>query len=585
MKEKRVWWMIALAMLAALLIGAGLFSVVRVYRHYREDMLTYESRHMNSIVSSAARGMDWMLDGYSMQLGQLLERREVELAEEAYAESGDASRLQSVMLRPDVRRPDKEYILAVYDAAGTMLAKSELRFPSNAQEDEAIGEDMFVRKDDNGEFYFVFRAVSDGGLTYELAVTVQKVFSYHAEATRVGRYGYLFLMDAGGRFFSYGGNETIETCDVQALLQEKEELDEEVLHSLSQTTEALPEDYYVYRYPWEALSETGKMSEETLVVVCPLTTGTNSLVMGAAISFGEFDSFLSDTLKDVTWVILMELAGTMLLFFVAAWIMVVSRRSSLELQAVRERADLMEEINREQQSLAHTERLQQLGVMTSGMVHEFNNMLTPIMSQSMLLLEDLADQEDSPQFENALDIYEASENARDILRRMSGMGKKDVGQFHVIDLGGLLRRIMNLSAMAKDPHIVQEIVMKEEPLYISGNDQLLTQAFLNICINACQAMGSEGTMTILAEREIRSGQAYAHVEVRDTGPGIDPENLGSLFDQYFTTKGQQGTGLGLSICKKIIESHMGTISAANREEGGAVFTVRIPICDPAENEA
>lgn len=584
MKGKRVWGMIALAGLAAVLIVAGLFSVLRIYRHYRQDMLTYESRHMNSIVSSAARGLDWMLDGYSMQLGQLLDRREVELAEEEYAESGDSSLLHAVMLRPDVRRLDKEYILAVYDASGTILAKSELRFPAYADADERIGEDIFVREDENGEFYFVFRAVSDGGLTYELAVTVQKAFSYHAEASRVGRYGYLFLMDAGGRFFSYAGNGTIDTRNVKELLQEKGEIDEEVLQSLSQIHEVRPEDYFVYRYPWEAFSETGKAVEETLVVACPLTTGANALVMGAAISFGEFDSFLSGTLKDVAWVILMELAGTMLLFFVAAWIMVVSRRNSLELQAVRERADLMEEINREQQSLAHTERLQQLGVMTSGIVHEFNNMLTPIMSQSMLLLEDLADQEDSPQFESALDIYEASENARDILRRMSGMGKKDVGQFHVIDLGSLLRRIMNLAAMAKDPHIVQEIVVKEEPLYVNGNDQLLTQAFLNICINACQAMGNEGTLTILAEREIRSGHAYAHVEVGDTGPGIDPENLGSLFDQYFTTKGQQGTGLGLSICKKIIESHMGTISAANREEGGAVFTVRIPICDPAADD-
>ena len=79
-------------------------------------------------------------------------------------------------------------------------------------------------------------------------------------------------------------------------------------------------------------------------------------------------------------------ASFLLLGGLAGWLVVLIKKNSIELSAARERAQAMEEINRQQQSIAHAERLQELGVMTSGIAHEFNNLLTPIMGQSMLLL-------------------------------------------------------------------------------------------------------------------------------------------------------------------------------------------------------
>lgn len=586
MKGKKTLYVIGLVALAALLMAVGLSRVVWVYRHYRTDMLTNESRHLNSIVSASARSMDWMMNGYAMQIEQLPGRREFQRAEEEYAEKGDPVVLRALMARPDVRASDMSYAIAVYDVDGTFLAETEQGFPVDAGGDEAVGSRALLRTDGEGGFWFVFRKRADSGLVYELAVPVQTVFSYHADAARVGRHGFLFLMDGDGRFFSYSGNGVSETHSVAELLSENPAVDPAALAELSQRSMTPPEDYAVYRYPWNEVADLGRSGSETLVVTCPLNTSGGMLLVGAAVSFQESNSLLSDTLQEVTWIILMEIGGALILFLVAAWILVVNRRNRLELQAVRERADLMEEINRQQQSLAHTERLQQLGVMTSGIVHEFNNMLTPIMSQSMLLLEQLADQEASLQFESALDIYEASENARDVLRRMSSMGKKDVDMgFRTVDLGALLKKTMNLASMAKDTHILQEIVLPGEPIFVSGNEQLLTQAFLNLCINACQAMGAEGTLTVTAAEELRSGRVYARVEVSDTGPGIEEEKFGSIYDPYFTTKGERGTGLGLAICKKIIETHKGTISAANREAGGAVFTVRIPVTElPGEDD-
>jgi len=388
------------------------------------------------------------------------------------------------------------------------------------------------------------------------------------------------MIDTSGSFISYTRNGTGETCSLAELQERNPSLDQDVILRFANREKASPDDYTEMQMCWP---EGEGKAEETLVVSTPVTSSDGGLVMCASLRFAEFDTFLSDTLGRITGIILLEIGGALILLFLAAWVIVLNRRNQLELEAVRERADLMEEINRQQQSLAHTERLQQLGVMTGGIVHECNNLLTPIMGQSMLLLEEL--EEDSPQFEKSLDIYEASEHARDVLQRMSSLGKKNVDMsFKTLEVGALLRKTMNLAAMAKNPHILQELTVPDEPLYVSGNEQLLTQAILNLCINACQAMGNEGVLTVTAAADTRSGREYAEIRVCDTGPGIPEENMDSIFVPFYTTKGNQGTGVGLAICQKILETHKGTVQAANRPEGGAVLTVRIPTCDPPEME-
>ena len=583
MKRRRIVGAAALVLAAIVMIAAGLIQVVRVYQHYRTDMLTYESRHLSSIVETSARGMDWMLDGYSMQLSMLMDRREFSIAEDEYAATRDPAVMQRLMSRPDVETLYMGYCVAVYAEHGDFLAATELEYPRNRGTDEECGSGVYLREDEAGDFWFVFVKSSEENLHYELAVKVEQVFSYQGATARVGRSGFLFLVDAEQRMISYasGGQSVTES---QSALFERAPYLASSLETVSEEKAPPPDNYIVIRYPWNTIVTDRELSEETLVVTSPLRLGGDSFTMGAVMSFGEFDSFLSGTLHEVTGIILLEIGGALLLFLLAAMILIENRRNAMELEVVREKADLMEEINRQQQSIQHTERLQQLGIMTGGIVHEFNNMLTPIMSQSMLLLEEI-DDPNTTQFDYALDIYESSERARDILKKMSEMSKKNLDlDFRVLELRNLLRKMMNLSSMAKDPHIQQELHMPDRELWISGNDQLLTQAFLNLCINASQAMGEEGTLTVSAEEELRSGQRYAQVQVSDTGPGIPEDKISSIYDTFFSTKGEKGTGLGLAICRKIIETHKGTITAANRPEGGAVFTVRIPLVEFPEQE-
>ena len=583
MKRNKYLLAVLLSVLALGLVVLGILQTMSLYERYRSDMLTYESRHLNSIVSTSARGMTWMVSGYLAQMESLVERVDFEQAEAQYFASGDTTSLQRFVRRPDILEVGMQCTFAIYDPFGELLASTDEVFPESTVGDDPLGDSGFLRQGSDGSFWLIFRQASEQGLECELAVSVQSIFSSHTASARIGHHGYLFLMDRGGRFFAYAAEGESAIYSAEEICALFPDMESQALEELAASTIAAPEKYAVYSYPWRDFDSQAPDTAETLVLSYPVTVGSGSLVMGAAVSFQEFNSILTETLDSIMTVIILEFAGVSLLIAMIAWMLIRNRRSAMQMAVLKEKADMMEELNRQQQSLAHRERLQQLGVMTSGIAHEFNNLMTPIMSQSMLLLEQLADYEDTPQFDSALDIYEASEKARSILRGMSAMSKKEGDlSFRVLDMEKLLRKTMELGAMAKDPHIQQELTVAAERVYVSGNEQLLTQAFLNILINAYQAMGDEGKLTIAMETEHRSGVDYLRIDVRDTGPGIPEEQLGQIYDPFYTTKGRHGTGLGLVICRKTMETHKGTIFAANHPEGGAVFTVRLPVCELPE---
>ena len=110
-------------------------------------------------------------------------------------------------------------------------------------------------------------------------------------------------------------------------------------------------------------------------------------------------------------------------------------------------------------------------------------------------------------------------------------------------------------------------------MLLADYDQL-RQVFFNITMNACDAMGHGGTLTVRS-RLLPAGDEV-EVEVADTGPGIPAEHLGKIFDPFFTTK-EKGTGLGLSVVYGILQRHGGTIEARCPPGGGTVFVTRLPL--------
>jgi signal transduction histidine kinase len=150
-----------------------------------------------------------------------------------------------------------------------------------------------------------------------------------------------------------------------------------------------------------------------------------------------------------------------------------------------------------------------------------------------------------------------------------------------VDLAELVRETGDLlSRLAAAREVKLDSVVQTSPLPIKGDRIQLQQVFINLMTNAMDMM-SERPGALRAINIIAKGvDGFATVSVSDTGPGIPPEKLKTVFEPFFTTKAN-GMGMGLSIARTIVESHGGQLIAENKPEGGAIFSVRLPLVSPA----
>ena len=242
---------------------------------------------------------------------------------------------------------------------------------------------------------------------------------------------------------------------------------------------------------------------------------------------------------------------------------------------LRKKNEAMEELNRQTQELAHHQRLETIGTLTSSIAHEFNNLLTPLMGYSILVLEQLPP-EDTELYDSMLEIYSASQKAKTIISRLSDLSRKNASlTYQFLSPDELARRVLEVSAPARPAKVEVRLEPGCPHPWLYGNETQLSQLLLNLVLNSFHAMSEEGgTLTLSTAVE---GE-WVLFRVMDTGQGIPPEVLPKIFDPFFTTKDSgKGTGLGLAIVRQVTEEHQGEITVDSQVGKGTVITVRFPI--------
>ncbi len=238
--------------------------------------------------------------------------------------------------------------------------------------------------------------------------------------------------------------------------------------------------------------------------------------------------------------------------------------------------DINEKKQMEQQ-IAQADKLAALGELSAGVAHEINNPLGIILGYTQLMLKEPSG------FEEDLKVIEKHvKNCREVvsdLLSFSRKGSREMSTVNIHDmLDGMVKFLSNHADFRK-VHI-HLALWEKDTLLIRGNTQELTQVVLNLMINACHAV--HDTPSGIIEVSTRRVDDFAVIEVSDNGTGIQEQHLLRIFDPFFTTKPVgQGTGLGLSVGYGIIRRHNGDITAVNRPDQGAVFTVRLPL-EPQE---
>ena len=223
------------------------------------------------------------------------------------------------------------------------------------------------------------------------------------------------------------------------------------------------------------------------------------------------------------------------------------------------------------------DKLSSIGLLAAGVAHEVNTPLAVISTYAQMLAKQVADDEQkSLMLEKiAKQTFRASEIVElpvELLAHLDHGVRRS--QREPRDAGNAV------AAGASDEKA--GIRVKNRPGTgpwppVHGNAGKLQQVFLNLFLNARDAMGTGGTLEVRSWAE----GLGARVEVSDTGHGIAPENLHRIYDPFFTTKGaKKGTGLGLSVTYGIIQEHGGSIEVSNRRGGGATFRVELPLAVP-----
>ena len=224
-----------------------------------------------------------------------------------------------------------------------------------------------------------------------------------------------------------------------------------------------------------------------------------------------------------------------------------------------------------QENLQRLDRLANLGLVSASVAHEIKNGLVAINTFVEVLLEKGEDQEMANMVRR--ELKRIDHLVTQMLRHSSPQPpqKTSVNIHQLLDHSlRLLEHQMNgrMIALKRD--------YQAQPDQIHGDESQLQQAFMNLLLNGVEAIGKNGELAVLTGIQSgKDGRPHLIINIRDTGPGIRPENLTHLFQPFFTTK-KDGTGLGLAICQRVAQQHHGNIEVKSTTSG-STFTVSLPM--------
>jgi PAS domain S-box-containing protein len=274
------------------------------------------------------------------------------------------------------------------------------------------------------------------------------------------------------------------------------------------------------------------------------------------------------------------------------WVDILSRANALfdennkAVRIVGTHVDITERKKMEEQ-LQQSQKMESIGVLAGGIAHEFNNILSIIIGNNELVMEELP--ESGYARESSEEIRIAGLRARDVVKQLLTFSRQDKANKRPLDIGSVVEESMKLirSSTPRNIDILQNIAEDVAPVLC--NPTQINQVLINLCANAYSAMLNTGGVISIdlrnetIENKISSYPAklkpgrYVKLIVSDTGHGMDKDTLDRIFEPYFTTKGiGEGSGIGLAVVHGIVEKHNGVILPKSQLNKGTTFTLLFP---------
>jgi two-component system, NtrC family, sensor kinase len=237
---------------------------------------------------------------------------------------------------------------------------------------------------------------------------------------------------------------------------------------------------------------------------------------------------------------------------------------------------MLEELAHRQEIMIQSHKLRAVGTLTAGVAHELNNPINNITLTAHMLLEEYPELSDEERKEMILDLISQADRSRSIVRNLLDFARESESKIESLDLGALIQETIKLAGnQIKLAGVHLDVSILANLPRIHGDQQQLSQVFLNILLNALDAIPKGGRIQVSVAHEDPN---FVAAKITDNGPGIPEHILPNIFDPFFTTKTQgKGTGLGLSVSQGIIARHGGQIRVSSKEGIGTTFTIILPV--------
>lgn len=572
-----------IAAIPLFLIVILVFAGFGVWKKYRDTLMQNQEEQMLLTTRILSENMAMSTEEYEESLSFLAktaENRPQDEAKQLYREFIDTqtSFITNLYLEDEQGKLSE----SVKDV---QIVSSQLLTQSSAKNS------IYMEKDTGGKIYNVYKRVLKDGRKICLMIDAEKYYQKLISGIHIGTNGYIVVKDAEGTIIMHPKKEQWGIPVIAGRKKMYPDLDYSSLEKMIEDQKKRKEGishYYSYWWTNEKRPRVQKISAYS-----PVQIGDSFWVVSAVIDYDDlYEPIAEGFLKMVCiFVGILLAAGIAVVLF--GRVMRDMRRAVREINDLKELNEQLEKMHRSEQSIAHQQRLQIMGTMTGGIAHEFNNFLTPIMGYAELLMMELP--EGSEEQDSAKEIYEASEKAKDVVRQISSLSRKNVETVYKnISIKKFMTRAERMMESVCTPliHMESEFCVDDE--MILGNATQLNQVLLNVCVNSVHAIGkNQGNIRISCHSEEKEKLAqgvieklsdvwkkYIHIQVKDNGCGMDKETLRQIFDPFFTTKkGGEGTGLGLALAEQIITSHKGYIYAESKKGEGSTFHIYLPVLD------
>lgn len=584
------------------LIGILAVLVYFTYDEYKSTIVEQQQQNMLATSKSISRSIELFFDGVSDSM-KTITKDKAFIESIDYVKQGTISESHMGKIRA-YYEGEKRIIDGVYvlDESGLLLTKYPKGAPDiNKDFHDDVQVVLNTKEKYIGRAYLdekkhifivnvyepVFKEKVFKGVVVT-SISLDVIYDILINPIKIGQKGYAMVKDQDGIIIMHPLKEQIGIDVIKTRKEVYPELEFKELEKLIDAQLKNKEGVAIYHSYWwgeNILKKAKKLGSYTQVKF-----GDHFWIIALTMSYDEISKPISKFLVKIVGIAIT--VATIIYMFTISLIKMKKNKEELEKEThyLKMINETSEQLRKKEAELYHSHKLKMIGTFAGGIAHDINNLLTPILGYSELLLMRMDDKNEY--YEEVEEIFKASQKGKDLIEQILVVSRNDnrTAKVEAVDINDVTRETIKLLKAVIPKSITIEEKIRENCGVIYASFTQIHQIIFNLCINAYQAISDKkGIISIsldlinkekifkVSKDELKYTK-YIQISIKDNGYGMNEETKRRLFEPFFTTKHVgDGTGLGLFVVKSIIDKYEGVITVESEVGNGSCFTVYLPI--------